>query len=414
MLGPTTQAHCDEKDAACRRSPIRIHALIVAAGRGARAGTPGPKQYEPLGGEAVLTRTLRAFLSHPEVASASCVIHPDDEAAFGAATAPLGGEVAFVHGGADRQASVRLGIEALAGDPPDLVLIHDGARPLVSVSTISRVIDALDDHDGALAALPITDTLKREGAAGQPPIAVATAAREGLWRAQTPQGFAYQRILALHRTAPVGSATDDASLFEAAGLPVVLTLGEARNIKLTYQEDFAMAEALLAATPHETRIGTGYDVHAFRQDEGAEGTHVTLCGVEVPHERALSGHSDADVGMHALTDALYGAMAEGDIGRHFPPTEERWRGAASRVFLEHAAGLLRERGGRLINADVTIVCEAPKVTPHAPAMREALARALGCEVARVSIKATTTERLGFEGRREGIAAQAVCSVELPR
>jgi 2-C-methyl-D-erythritol 4-phosphate cytidylyltransferase/2-C-methyl-D-erythritol 2,4-cyclodiphosphate synthase len=362
-----------------------------------------------LGGEPVLTRTLRAFLRHPAVETVSCVIHQEDEAAFEAAVAPLGRDVPFVHGGADRQASVRLGLEASAGDPPDLVLIHDGARPLVSEGLIDRVLEALGTHDGALAALPVSDTLKREARVGATPLSAATAPREGLWRAQTPQGFRFRGILDAHEAAPAGTATDDASLLEEAGREVALVEGEASNIKLTYGPDFDLAEAILVAgTRREVRTGLGYDVHAF-----AEGGFVTLCGVRVPHSRGLKGHSDADVGMHALTDALYGAIAEGDIGRHFPPTEERWRGAESRVFLAHAAGLLREKGGRLVNADVTLICEAPKVSPHASAMREALAAAMGCDPGRVSVKATTTEGLGFEGRREGIAAQAVCTIELP-
>lgn len=376
-----------------------VAALIVAAGRGARAGRPGPKQYERLGGEAVLTRTHRAFTSHPGVDRVLTVIHAEDEAAFRAAV-PDG---AHCRGGADRQASVRLGLEALAADPPSRVLIHDGARPLISAQTISDVLAALDDAPGALAALPVTDTLKR-GADG---MSLGTHPRDGLWRAQTPQGFAFDTILTAHRTAQAGSATDDASLLEAAGTPVALVTGDPANIKLTYPEDFRMAEALLD-TRTETRTGLGYDVHAF-----TDGDHVTLGGVRVPHGRGLLGHSDADVAMHALTDALYGALCEGDIGRHFPPSDERWRGAPSITFLRHAADMLRARGGRVVSADVTVVCEAPKVSPHADAMRANLAAGLGCEVSRVSVKATTTEGLGFEGRREGIAAHAIISVALP-
>ena len=376
-----------------------VAALIVAAGRGARAGRPGPKQYEPLGGEAVLTRTHRAFARYPGVDRVLAVIHREDEAAFAKAV-PDGPRV---FGGADRQASVRLGLEALAEDAPDLVLIHDGARPLVTAATIDAVLTALEDAPGAIAALPVTDTLKR-GADGA---SLGTHPRDGLWRAQTPQGFRFPAILTAHRTAPAGSATDDASLFEAAGLPVALVPGDPRNIKLTFPEDFRMAEALLSLAT-ETRTGMGYDVHAF-----TDGDHVTLGGVRVPHARGLLGHSDADVAMHALTDALYGALCEGDIGRHFPPSDARWRGEPSITFLEHAGGLLAARGGRVLSADVTVICEAPKVAPHADAMRANLAEGLGCEASRVSVKATTTEGLGFEGRREGIAAQAVVTIALP-
>ena len=384
-------------------APLALAALVVAAGRGARSGQAGPKQYARLGGEAVIARTLRAFEAHPAVARVLCVIHPDDEAAFREAAGP---HAAFCHGGADRQASVRLGLEALAADAPDGVLIHDAARPFVSAETIARVAEAVSAGRAAIAALPASDTLKRAGGDGA---VAATLPRDGVWRAQTPQGFPFAQILAAHRAAAPGSATDDASLLEARGEPVALIQDAPGNFKLTYPEDFVMAERMLGAPAFETRTGMGYDVHAF-----GPGDRVTLGGVAIPHTHALVGHSDADVVMHALADALYGAMAEGDIGRHFPPSEEKWRGAPSSVFLSHAAKLLAARGGRLVCADVTVVCEAPKITPHAPAMTAALAEAMGCEASRVSVKATTTERLGFTGRKEGIAVQAVCSVEVPR
>ena len=372
---------------------MSVVALIVAAGRGARAGRPGPKQYEPLAGAPVLARTVRAFRGHPRVDRTLCVIHPDDEARFDAL---VGGD--RVPGGATRQASVRAGLEALADAPCDHVLIHDGARPLVTAGEIDRVLGALADHEGAMPTLPVTDTLVRT--AGD--LAGEGVSREELARVQTPQGFRFPAILAAHRAADGAGATDDASLLPGR---VARVPGSERNIKLTYPEDFEMAERLL---PTETRTGLGLDVHAF-----GPGDHVTLCGVPIPHEAGLVGHSDADVGMHALTDALYGALGEGDIGRHFPPSDEQWRGAPSRVFLAHAAGLLAARGGRLLNADVTLACEAPRVAPHAEAMREALAGVLGCEAARVSVKATTTERLGFTGRSEGILAQAVCTISVP-
>ena len=381
-------------------------ALIVAAGRGARAGRAGPKQYEPLGGEPVLRRAVRAFAEHPRVDRVLCVIHPEDAARFADA---VGGEA--VTGGATRQASVRAGLEALARAPegaPDLVLIHDGARPLVTDGEIDRVLNALASHHGAMPALAVTDTLTRSSNG----LAAGTADRSGLYRAQTPQGFRFDAILEAHRAAPEGTATDDASLLPGR---VALVEGAAVNVKLTYPEDFRMAERLLApearppeTRPVETRMGLGLDVHAF-----GPGDAVTLCGVRIPHSAGLAGHSDADVGMHALTDAIYGALGEGDIGRHFPPSEARWKGADSGVFLSHAASLLAARGGRLVNADVTLACEAPKIAPHADAMRARLAEILDCAPARLSVKATTTECLGFTGRGEGILAQAVCAVSVP-
>ena len=378
--------------------PRRVAALIVAAGRGARAGRDGPKQYEDLGGAPVLRRTVDAFHAHPGVTDVLCVIHANDEERFARS---VGGF--FVHGGATRQASVRAGLETLADDPPDAVLIHDGARPLVTSDEIGAVIERLATRDGAMCALPVADTLTREeNACAGPPID-----REGLWRAQTPQGFRFNVILAAHRKAAAAGreVTDDASLLPGR---VALVPGSAQNIKLTYPEDFVLAERLLPSPREETRTGLGLDVHAF-----GPGDSVTLCGVRVAHDAGLVGHSDADVGMHALTDALYGALGEGDIGRHFPPSEARWKGAASRVFLDHAAERLAARGGRLLSADVTLACETPKIAPHAEAMRARLAEILSCDVGRVSVKATTTERLGFTGRGEGILAQAVVSVGLP-
>lgn len=346
---------------------------------------------------------MRAFETHPRVASILTVIHPDDEHRFREAAGP---KARFVHGGADRQASVLSGLTALQVDPLDFVLIHDGARPFVSHATIDGVLAALeaeDAPDGAIAALPVSDTLKR-GAMGR---STGTAPRDDLWRAQTPQGFAFPAILAAHREAAPGRATDDASVIEERGGQVVLVPDAPTNIKLTFPGDFAMAEALLAAN-EETRVGFGYDVHAF-----TDGDAVTIGGIVIAHSHSLAGHSDADVALHSITDALYGALGEGDIGRHFPPSDPHWRGADSRVFLRHAASLLAERGGRISSADVTIICEAPKIAPHADRMRDVVAECLGCEASRVSVKATTTEGLGFQGRREGIAAQAVCAVRLP-
>ena len=315
--------------------------------------------------------------------------------------------MAAVAGGATRQESVRLGLEALVVHAPDIVLVHDAARPFVPKGTVAALKAALEHSPGAIPAMPVADTLKR-GVAGR---IEGTVSREGLFRAQTPQGFRFPLLLHLHRTAEPG-ATDDASLLEAAGYAVALVPGSDDNIKLTYPEDLVRLERVLSpALPaglFEPRTGTGFDVHVL-----TEGRPLVLCGVVVPHGRGLAGHSDADVGLHALCDAIYGALAEGDIGRHFPPSEAAWKDADSARFLLHAAERVRARGGRVLNVDVTLICEQPKITPHAPAMMARLADLLGVEVGRVSVKATTTERLGFAGRGEGIAAQAVATVLIP-
>jgi 2-C-methyl-D-erythritol 4-phosphate cytidylyltransferase/2-C-methyl-D-erythritol 2,4-cyclodiphosphate synthase len=364
--------------------------IIVAAGRGNRMGGPVPKQWQMLAGEPVLAHTLRAFAGMRVV----LVIHPDDRdraADFG---------VDLVEGGSTRDASVLAGLRALEGSGAEAVLIHDGARPLVSRALIGRLVAALERHEGAAPALPVTDALWR-GEAGQ---VSGTVDRANLWRAQTPQAFRFAPILAAH-LAHSGGALDDVEVARAAGLDVVIVEGEETNLKLTYPGDFARAEAILKGqgmdVRPEIRMGNGYDVHAF-----CEGDHVWLCGVKVPHGKGLLGHSDADVGMHALTDAIYGALAEGDIGRHFPPSDPQWKGAASHIFLSHAVGLARSRGYDLGNCDVTLVCERPKIGPHATAMQAELARIMGVDVGRVSVKATTSERLGFTGREEGIAALA--------
>lgn len=388
-------------------------AIVVAAGRGTRARSDTPKQYRLLGGASVLARSLRAYLDHPAIHAVQAVIHPDDMPRYEAIAAALGSPKLLkpVLGGDSRQQSVLAGLDALQARQPRKVLIHDAARPLVSAEIIGRAIDALEAAPACLAALPIADTLKAEtgGHVSQ------TLDRRGLWRAQTPQGFHFQAILDAHRAAAAEGAadfTDDASIAEWRGLAVALVLGSERNIKLTTPEDFDMAERLLAANtpalPREIRHGTGFDVHAFEA-----GAHVVLCSVHVPHVQALKGHSDADVGLHALTDAVLGAIGAGDIGDHFPPSDMRWRGAESGQFLRHAAGLVAERGGRIIHLDVTLICESPKIGPHKEAMRSAVATLLGLDPGRVSIKATTTEGLGFTGRREGIAAMASATVELP-
>ena len=309
-----------------------------------------------------------------------------------------------IYGGATRQESVRLGLEGLTEHPPERVLIHDAARPLVSCGVIDRVMDALKDHPGAITALAVTDTLHQS----RDKLVGGTVDRSGLWRAQTPQGFDFRRILAAHRLAAAVPLTDDAAVAAHAGLAVSLVAGSEDNFKVTTGDDLSRAERILMANLGDVRTGFGFDVHRF-----APGDRVILCGVSIPHDRALEGHSDADVGLHALTDAILGAIGLGDIGMHFPPSNPQWRGADSAIFLRHAVELLHGKGGRLANADVTFLCERPKIGPRRPAMVARLASLLGVAADRVSVKATTTERLGFTGRGEGIAAQAVVTVRLP-
>ncbi|MSO85126.1 MAG: bifunctional 2-C-methyl-D-erythritol 4-phosphate cytidylyltransferase/2-C-methyl-D-erythritol 2,4-cyclodiphosphate synthase [Rhodospirillales bacterium] len=378
-------------------------ALVVGAGQGARFGGATPKQYLALAGEPVVRRALAAFLDHPRVSQVRPVIHPDHRDLFLAASAGLAC-LPFIAGGATRQESVRRGLESLVELGPRLVLIHDAARPFPDAQLISRVLDALATSPAAIPGLPVADTLKR---ADDDRRVVATVPRAGLWRAQTPQGFRFDDILAAHRRFAEDSATDDAQLAEMAGLAVAVVEGSEDNVKLTAPEDWARAERRLGAA-FESRTGSGFDVHRF-----GPGDHVALCGIKVPHEAGLEGHSDADVGLHALTDAILGALGEGDIGHHFPPSDAKWRGAASDIFLRHAAELVAGAGGRIVHVDVTIICERPKVGPHRRAMVERVAAILGLAASRVSVKATTTERLGFAGRGEGIAAHAVATVLLP-
>lgn len=376
-------------------------ALIVGAGQGTRVGGNLPKQYLPVAGETVLRRTLRAFTDHPRVDAVRPVIALDYRTLFDQAAAGLA-VLDPVGGGATRQESVRLGLESLIDFAPEFVLIHDAARPFVDRAVIDRVLDALADRPGAIPALPVTDTLKRGAAGGA---VAATVDRDGLFRAQTPQGFRFAAILDAHRRAVGATMTDDAQVAESAGLAVALVAGGEDNVKLTTPEDMVRAEHRFAG---ETRTGFGFDVHRF-----GPGDHVTLCGVRVPFAAGLEGHSDADVALHALTDALLGAISRGDIGEHFPPSDPQWRGAASDAFLRHAAALASAIGGRIVNLDVTIVCEQPRIGPHRRAMIERIAAITGIAPDRVAVKATTTERLGFTGRGEGIAAQAVATVALP-
>lgn len=384
---------------------MKVAAIIVAAGKGLRAGGELPKQYQDLAGEPMLRRTLRACALHPRIDVVMTVIGPDHDALFAKTSQDLSPKIRATPGGTERQSSVLRGLEALAGEAPDVVLIHDGARPLVSARVIDAVIDGAVASGGAIAALPLADTLKRETAEG---MIDETVPRAGLWRAQTPQGFQFDDILRIHREfADREDMTDDASLFEAAGRNVALIEDEPSNLKITRPKDFLLAAQLLESAM-ETRVGSGFDVHAFE-----DGDYVTLGGVAIPHTHKLKGHSDADVAMHALTDAIYGAIADGDIGHHFPPSDQQWKGAESHVFLRHAVQRVTERGGKLVHCDITIMCEAPKVGPHREAMRAKLAEIMDVSIDRVAVKATTTEKLGFTGRGEGIAAQATATVSVP-
>jgi 2-C-methyl-D-erythritol 4-phosphate cytidylyltransferase/2-C-methyl-D-erythritol 2,4-cyclodiphosphate synthase len=378
---------------------MKFAAVIVAAGTGSRAGEGPPKQWRAVGGRPVLRWSAEALLA----AGASplvVVVAQGQEADAAKALDGLTGWV-LAPGGATRALSVRSGL-ARVGET-DAVLVHDAARPFVRAAHISALLAALAEADGAVPALPVPDTLKRDNGEG-----LETAPREGLWRAQTPQAFRLPVLLAAYARLPGDAApTDDAGVVEAAGGRVVRTPGDPALFKLTYPEDFAMADAL-AGSARIVRTGQGFDAHRLGPGDG-----VWLCGVKIAHDRALIGHSDADAGLHALTDAILGAAADGDIGDHFPPSDPQWKGAPSHLFLRHAVDRLSARGGRVLNVDVTLICEAPKIKPHRQAMRETLADILGLAVDRVSVKATTTEGMGFTGRGEGVAAQALATVETP-
>jgi 2-C-methyl-D-erythritol 4-phosphate cytidylyltransferase / 2-C-methyl-D-erythritol 2,4-cyclodiphosphate synthase len=380
-----------------------VAAIVVAAGRGLRAGDGLPKQYRSLAGEPVIRASLAMLAGHREIGLVQPVIHADDRDLYQGAVAGLDLLPAIV-GGASRQASVRAGLEALQPHHPDIVLMHDAARPFASPALVSRAIAAAAESGAAIPAVPVSDTLKRVDSAG---LVTATLAREELRAIQTPQAFRYSSILEAHRRAAAAGHNefpDDAAVAEWAGLAVSVFDGEAGNVKLTNPDDFLRAEAALT----DLRIGNGFDVHPF-----APGDHVTLGGVRIPHDRGLAGHSDADVGLHALVDAILGALAEGDIGAHFPPSDAQWRGTASDRFLAFAAERVRNRGGRIAHLDLTIVCEAPRIGPHRDAMRARIAAIASIPEHRVSVKATTSEKLGFIGRGEGIAALATASVRLP-
>ncbi|WP_152048209.1 bifunctional 2-C-methyl-D-erythritol 4-phosphate cytidylyltransferase/2-C-methyl-D-erythritol 2,4-cyclodiphosphate synthase [Aureimonas psammosilenae] len=386
------------------REALSIVAIIVAAGRGMRAGPPfeEPKQFRLLAGRTVLQHAATRLSMSDIFDAIIVVVHPDDLDRAKSELAHLP-SVRFALGGATRQQSVRAGLEVIAEEKPDIVLVHDAARPFVDAALIARVVDAVSDGTAALPALAVADTLKRTG---NDMLVEATVDRRSLFAAQTPQGFPFALILDAHRRAAAENRhdfTDDTAVAEWAGCRVRIVEGSTENVKLTYPADFRQAEAKLRMI--DVRTGNGYDVHQL-----VAGDHVTLCGVRIPHDQSLAGHSDADVGLHALTDALLATCGAGDIGVHFPPSDERWRGAASHIFVRHAVEIVRRNGGRICNVDVTLIAEAPKIMPHRDAMMAALADMTGLDATRVSVKATTNETIGFIGRREGIAAIATASV----
>lgn len=379
-----------------------FHLIIVAAGKGERAGGPVPKQYAQLGGRTVLRRTIEAFLPLPALASLRVVIAADHHSLYAQATDGLDLPSPII-GGQSRAESVRNGLDALQADANDIVLIHDAARPFIDSDDIRALLSAVGETGAATLGAPVADTLRRDDG--------HYVDRNGLFAIQTPQAFRLGMLRAALAAQDDLQATDESSIMTAQGVQVTLVPGKRSNFKITTPEDLAMAEALLTArTRFETRSGTGFDVHAFAAEDAE---HIRICGLDIPHTRRLDGHSDADVGLHALTDALLGAMALGDIGQHFPPSDPQWKGASSDRFLRHAVDLVQKAGARIVNLDLTLICEAPKIGPHRTAMQAEIARICGLAPHRVSVKATTTERLGFTGRQEGIAAQAIANLELP-
>ena len=380
-----------------------VFALVVAAGQGSRFGGPLPKQYLPLGGANVLRHAVAALAEHRRIANTLVVIRPEDRAVFDRTVAGLR-VLPPIAGGAARQDSVRIGLEALVAHRPERVLIHDGARPFPDAQLVDRVIDGLNEAPAAIPCLPLRDTIKRaDGASIR-----ETIDRSALWRAQTPQGFHFDAILSAHHAAIGRELTDDGAVAEAAGIVPLIVHGSEDNLKVTIPEDLVAAERIISARQSDVRVGQGFDVHPF-----AAGDHIWIGGIRIPHGMSLAGHSDADVGLHALTDAILGAIGAGDIGMHFPPTDPRWRGAASDQFLRHAVNLVKTRGGVVAAVDVTVICERPKIAPYRAAMVERIAAIIGITSDRVSVKATTTEKLGFTGRAEGVAVQAVATVRLP-
>jgi 2-C-methyl-D-erythritol 4-phosphate cytidylyltransferase/2-C-methyl-D-erythritol 2,4-cyclodiphosphate synthase len=394
-------------------SSIKVGLLVVAGGRGVRLGAERPKQYLSCAGRPLIVHTLEALTASFPFSAVTVVIRPDDRALYDQAIAYLRPSAAAALGppaigGATRQQSVLAGLEALAAAEPEIVLIHDAVRPFPSSALIARAIEAAERHGAAAPGTPMSDTVKQVDADGR---VLATPPRSALRAVQTPQAFRLPLILAAHRRAAaanVGDLTDDVAVAEWAGAPAYVFEGDPANVKVTTMQDLGAAEARLTASLGETRVGQGFDVHAF-----GPGDHMWLCGVRVAHSAALSGHSDADVGLHALADAIYGALADGDIGAHFPPSDPQWKGAASKIFLAHAAERVRMRGGAILHLDATLICEAPKIGQHREAMRASVSEIAGLDVGRVAVKATTTERLGFTGRSEGIACLATATVRLP-
>jgi 2-C-methyl-D-erythritol 4-phosphate cytidylyltransferase/2-C-methyl-D-erythritol 2,4-cyclodiphosphate synthase len=394
-------------------SSEKVGLLVVAGGKGVRLGTDRPKQYLSCAGRPLIVHTLEALAASFRFSAVTVVIRAEDRALYDDAVAQLTARAAAALGapaigGATRQQSVLSGLEALVAAEPDIVLIHDAARPFPSVDLVGRAIEAAERHGAAAPGTAMSDTVKQVDGDGR---VLATPSRSALRAVQTPQAFRFPLILAAHRSAAaagIGDLTDDVAVAEWAGAPAYVFEGHPANVKVTTMQDLEAAEARLTASLGETRVGQGFDVHAF-----APGDHVWLCGVRVVHSAALSGHSDADVGLHALADALYGALAEGDIGQHFPPSDPQWKGTASKVFLAHATERVRARRGVIVHLDVTLVCEAPKIGPHREAMRACVAEIAGLDVGRVAVKATTSERLGFTGRGEGIACLATATVRLP-
>ena len=386
-------------------------ALITACGRGNRfnRGEGIPKQYLPLAGAPLLRHSILAFLNHPKIDDAMCVIHPDDVALYEEATAGLD-LLNPVFGGESRQASIRFGLEALSEYKPSKVLIHDGVRPFVSKRVINGILEKLETHPAVIPAIAVEDTLKKysDGKIEW------TLERENLWRAQTPQGFIYEDILNSHVAFKDLNFTDDSALNEYAGIPVAIVPGSQNNFKITTAEDYErairMASMLIQNVKEETRCGSGFDVHGFRERQKDENNFIRICGVDVEFDKKIEAHSDGDVGIHALIDALLGSIGEGDIGEHFPPSDSKWKNVDSREMLKTVKHLLIKKGASIVNLDITIICEKPKVSKYKIQMKEELAKVLNISPSRVSVKATTTEKLGFLGRQEGIAAQAVASV----
>ncbi len=388
------------------------YALIVAAGSGQRFGGELPKQYSPLGGGTVLEASIGAFLAHPKIDGVRCVISKDDADIYHKSISHIYEHslLSPVFGGETRQQSVLSGLESFVEENPDKILIHDAARPFVSAELIENIISSLEKSPGAIPTLAVVDTIKScsDGLVDK------TVPRDSLFRAQTPQGFRFKEIITAHRELIKESMTDDASILEKSGLTVAMVAGSEQNFKITTQDDYDRAKGYLnmLGGGFETRTGFGYDVHRLVDKNDDEGG-IRLCGVDIPFNRTLLGHSDADVGLHALTDAIFGAIGEGDIGEHFPPTDSRWKGLDSEVFVARALELVGEKGAKINNIDITLVCETPKIGPHRNHMRARIASMLNIDKSRISVKATTTEGLGATGRGEGIAAQAVVTLSLP-